>query len=173
MAPVVLELALLVLPLFLPGYFLVNALYPAKGSLGGEFDGLYRLFFGVVLSVALTVLYGTALVVLAPSGAVLFLPGPLWVGLGILTVALFALGVWRGAYPRLARLLGRPAAAPAAREEPDRGLFARLDRTTEELEATRRKLAGASPDERGPLQEEVRRLEEEKGRLEAQARGLW
>lgn len=170
----VLELALLALVLFAPGYFLVNALFPARGSLGGGLDPVYRLLLGVVLSVALTVLLGTLLVVLSTGGTVLFLPETLWPALGALTVALFLAGVWRGAYPPLSRRLGRPVPPPADAEELDRSLFAELEAVADRLEAARREAETAKgTPQAAPAQEAVRRLEEEKRRLEADARRLW
>src|SRR5207249_5278544 len=47
----------LVLLFFLPGYLLINALYPRKGELDREYDGLYRLTLGIVLSIAVTVFW--------------------------------------------------------------------------------------------------------------------
>lgn len=159
----VLELALLVLPLFLPGYVLVNALFPARGSLGGDLDAVYRLFLAVLLSVALTAALGTLLVVLSAGERVLFLPSILWPVLAALTTALFLVGVLRGGYPWLQRLLGREAASEAAWEGGDHTRLDRLAALTEELAGARR----AEDEGR------VRRLEAEKRRLEEEAASEW
>jgi len=47
----------LVLLFFLPGWLLINALYPRKGELDREYDALYRLTLGIVLSIAVTVFW--------------------------------------------------------------------------------------------------------------------
>ncbi|MDX1534215.1 MAG: hypothetical protein R3291_01170, partial [Thermoplasmata archaeon] len=114
----VLDLTLLVFPLFLPGFLLVNVLVPGRRSLGGDYDLLYRVFFGVVLSVAITLLYGTVLIVLGGTDQVFLRPETLWPGLALIALALFLAGLARGAYPPIVRLLGR-SPAPSATEAPD------------------------------------------------------
>src|SRR2546425_3793566 len=47
----------LVLLFFVPGFLLINALYPRKGELDREYDALYRLTLGIVLSIAVTVFW--------------------------------------------------------------------------------------------------------------------
>ncbi|HYU06074.1 MAG TPA: DUF1616 domain-containing protein, partial [Thermoplasmata archaeon] len=51
----------LVLLFFLPGWLLINALYPRKGELDREYDALYRLTLGIVLSIAVTVFWSFSL----------------------------------------------------------------------------------------------------------------
>ena len=50
----------LLLLFFLPGWTLVNLLFPRKGELDREYDLLYRLTLGIVMSVVVTILYGSA-----------------------------------------------------------------------------------------------------------------
>ncbi|MFQ5986858.1 MAG: hypothetical protein ACE5KQ_05815 [Thermoplasmata archaeon] len=157
----VLELVLLIFPLFLPGFLLVNVFFPGRRSLGGELDILYRVFMGIVLSVAITILYGTLLVLLAGAGQVIFLPETLWPGLALLTLVLFLLGVFRGAYPRIARFLGRTPAPPARQEAEGDDLFSRLEEVSAELE-----VAEAAEEKETAGIEELRR---EKRRLEREA----
>src|SRR6059036_1306927 len=47
----------LVLLFFLPGFLLINALYPRKGELDREYDALYRVTLWIVLSIAVTVFW--------------------------------------------------------------------------------------------------------------------
>ncbi|MFQ6013461.1 MAG: hypothetical protein ACE5LS_07445 [Thermoplasmata archaeon] len=158
-----LELALLVLPLFLPGYLLVNVLFPGRGSLGGSVDVVYRVFLGIVLSVALTVVYGTLLIILAGSDQVLLRPETLWPGLALLALVLFLVGVFRGAYPRLATLVGRTPAPPGRGDEEEDDLFDRLMDVTARLEAAKAAPEGEAEDIE-ELRQEKRRLEEEAAR---------
>lgn len=162
----VLELALLPFVLFLPGYLFLNLIFPRPRSLGGEVDLLYRLFLGVVLSLAFVLLYGTALVLLGSGGEeVFFRPAVLWPGLIGLSAVLFVGGFLRGAYPALHRWLGGRAVAP---QEPLAAATARYERLVEltsRIEDLRRRQS-AQPDQRQALQAEVEGLERERSRLE-------
>lgn len=170
MALLPLELAFLLLLFFLPGYFLMNAVFPRPRSLGGDLDPLYRVFGGVLLSVSLGVLYGSVLVVAGSfAEEVLFRPATLWPGLALLTALLFVLGAIRGAYPRLRRGLGLPAPEAEAGpvEEPP---FDRLVDLASELEEAERALRTAQGGEADRLAERVEAIREEKRRLEVRAR---
>ncbi len=159
----VLELALLIFPLFLPGFFLVNVLFPGRGSLGGEFDLLYRVFLGVVLSVAITILFGTLLIVLAGTDQVFLRPETIWPGLALLALVLFLVGLARGAYPPIVRFLGRTPAPPGRKEPEGDDLFGRLLEVSDELEAAE----AAEDGEAARIEDlriEKRRLEEEAAR---------
>lgn len=118
----------LVLIFFLPGFLLVNALYPRRGELDREYDGLYRLTLGIVLSIALTVLWSfflNSLGVNAATGLGFVVDVNIAAGLLGLAGLFFVIGWWRGAYPRVAKL--HPALArmpPAAAGD----LFASEDR---------------------------------------------
>ncbi|MFQ5838357.1 MAG: hypothetical protein ACE5HJ_06200 [Thermoplasmata archaeon] len=168
-----LELALLILLLFLPGYLLVNVVFPARGSLGGDLDSLYRVFLGVLLSVSITIIYGSLLVILVPSpGRVLFLPQYLWPGLTVITILLFLGGVYRGAYPRISTWLGRPPARPLERPQEGRELLERLTEIEARLEQARA-ASQAKGREATEMEELISRLEEEKRSLEEEAGRLW
>ncbi len=170
-----LELAFLVLTFFLPGFFLVNLLFPEKGSLGGDLDYLYRAFLAVLMSVSITVIYGSVLVIAVKgSEQVLFRPEYLWPGLGTITLLLFLGGLLRGAYPWL---LGRPI---PPRDEPSvegrKGveLFDRLADVSARLEEARRRLKDSEGvQERHDLERLVVELEAEKRRLEEEAKEIW
>src|SRR5712691_7284017 len=95
----------LVLLFFLPGFLLINALYPRKGELDREYDGLYRVTLGIVLSIAVTVFWSFFLNSLGINEAtgLGYVVGPnIAGGLIGLSAAFFVLGWWRGAYPWMA-----------------------------------------------------------------------
>lgn len=169
MALLALEQAFLLLLFFLPGYFLVSAVFPRRGSFGGDLDPLYRVFVGVLASIAMAVLYGTALVVAGQTaGTVLFQPELLWPGLAVLTVVLFALGVLRGAYPRLRRWVGLPVEEGAPEPE-ERAPLDRLVQLAAELEEAERARRKAEGEEAERLTRKVEAIAAEKRRLEAAA----
>lgn len=92
---------------FLPGYMLINALYPRKGELDPEYDSLYRVTLGIVMSVAIAIFVGfglNSLGVNPGTGLGYFLAPYIWLTLIILTIIFFLIGWLRGAYPRLGRL---------------------------------------------------------------------
>lgn len=168
-----LELALFLLALFLPGYFFVNLVFPRRQSLGGKHDLLYRVFLGVVLSVAFLILYGTALVLLGGGiEQVLFRPDLLWPGLVALALVLFVVGFLRGAYPTLHGWLGRPVLEPREPQRPSREAFNRLMALTDQVEEVRRELA-SNPERRAELQPVLDELGAEKARLEREAGRTW
>lgn len=143
----------LILIFFLPGYLLVNALYPRKGELDREYDTLYRITLGIVLSIAVTVLWSFLLNSLGvnPATGLGFVLGPnIAVGLLGLSGVFFLVGWWRGAYPRMAKLhpsLARAApASPSdfwANEEKDHRTVLRLKELATERERLRREIRDA------------------------------
>jgi hypothetical protein len=117
----------LVLTFFLPGYLLVNVLYPRKGELDREYDGLYRVTLGIVLSIAVTVLWDFLLNSLGVNASTNFgfvVGANIAAGLLGLSLLFFVLGWWRGAYPWMARL--HPSLARTPRPAPG-DLFAEQD----------------------------------------------
>ncbi len=166
-------MALLVVAFFLPGYFLVNSVYPRRGSLGGELDLLYRVFLGVVVSVSLVVVYGTALVILGEgTGQVLFRPEYLWPGLVVLSVVFFLVGVLRGAYPKLSAALGRSVPGDQTRPSPKTEVLDRLSEVSARLEEARRQ-AATDPEQAARMKGLIAELELEKTRLEEEAIKEW
>ncbi len=113
-------LSALLLTFVLPGLFLVNLLFPRRGELDREYDAVYRITLGIVLSIAVTVLWGfllNSLGVQNPATGIGYVQAPyIAAGLIGLTVAFFVVGWWRGAYPWLGRvhpsLTRMPKAAP-------------------------------------------------------------
>ena len=46
------------LVLFIPGYTLIQAMFPRKGELDEEFDSLYRVTLGMAMSIFIVILVG-------------------------------------------------------------------------------------------------------------------
>ena len=143
----------LILIFFLPGYLLVNALYPRKGELDREYDTLYRITLGIVLSIAVTVLWSFLLNSFGvnPVTGLGYVLGPnVAAGLLGLSALFFVIGWWRGAYPRMAKLhqsLAR-AAPPSpsdfwANEDKDHKTVLRLQELATERERLRRQIRDA------------------------------
>ncbi len=107
----------IVIVFFLPGYTLVNLLFPRKGELDPEYDLIYRITLGMGTSVVISILVGFGLNAISSEGHGYVTSGPLWASLLGIT-GLFALLGWlRGAYPSAGFLhpsLYRPP--PSSRE---------------------------------------------------------
>jgi hypothetical protein len=89
----------IVLLFFLPGYTLVNLLFPRKGELDPEYDQVYRIALGMALSIAISIMVGFGLNAISDAQHAYVTSGPLW-GVLLLITGLFTLGGWlRGAYP--------------------------------------------------------------------------
>jgi len=112
------EFAGIVLLFFLPGYTLVNLLFPRRGELDPEYDQVYRITLGMALSIALTIMVGFLLNAMGTEQQAYFTAGMLWFVL-LLIAGLFTLGGWlRGAYPLaglLHPMLYRPPSQVAGR----------------------------------------------------------
>lgn len=162
------------LALFLPGWTLVNLMFPRKGELDREYDILYRITLGIVMSIVVLVLLGWALNAVSPAeGHGYFTGTNLWVSLSVLTVVFFFVGWWRGAYPVLGRL--HPALKRPAPREPgsilgdldvDRATLARFRELAAEREKWRRAVREA--DRRARLHTGTMKERYEAKRLEAQ-----
>jgi len=143
----------LVLLFFLPGWLLINALYPRKGELDREYDALYRLTLGIVLSIAVTVFWSFFLNSLgvSPSTGLGDVNAPnIAGGLLGLSAAFFVLGWWRGAYPWMARVHPRLTRVPKpgpgellTEEERDHRTRMKLQGLAEKREALRRAIKDA------------------------------
>ncbi len=182
-------LAALALIFFLPGYLLVNALYPRKGELDREYDGLYRLTLGIVLSIAVTVLWSFLLNsfgVNPSTGLGYVLPWNIAGGLLGLSALFFALGWWRGAYPWMVRvhpsLARSPAPGPAdllSEEERDHRTRLKLQELATERERLRRAIREAerrmrlqSADARGHYEEKRDKARADLKAVEAELKKL-
>ncbi|MFO8109771.1 MAG: DUF1616 domain-containing protein [Thermoplasmata archaeon] len=85
---------------FLPGFVIVNGLFPRKGELDKEFDMLYRITLGIGMSIVTVILVGFFLgsipVGFDEKG---YFDGPyIWISLISITAAFFLIGWYRGAY---------------------------------------------------------------------------
>ncbi|MBE28427.1 MAG: hypothetical protein CMB06_04870 [Euryarchaeota archaeon] len=113
----------LLLVLFLPGYTLIQAMFPRKGELDEEFDVLYRVTLGMAMSICVVILIGFILGNPSLGNA------PDWDGLSDggkgyfqtffvtlsligITLIFFVTGWYRGAYPWMANI--HPSLARAA-----------------------------------------------------------
>lgn len=143
----------LVLLFFLPGYLLINAMYPRKGELDREYDGLYRLTLGIVLSIAVTVFWSFFLNSFGMNESTGFgyVVGPnIAGGLIGLSAAFFVLGWWRGAYPWMVRVHPSLARVPKpgpgellTEEEKDHRIRLKLQKLAERREELRRAIKDA------------------------------
>jgi ubiquitin len=110
--------AALVLLLFLPGFVLVQALFPRRNELDENDDLLYRLVLSVSLSIVISIIIGFILGSLGinPDTDRGYFQTPYIIGsLGIFTSLLFLLGLYRGAYPMILKRV-RPEAELPIRE---------------------------------------------------------
>ena len=141
-------LGAILLTFVIPGLLLVYVLYPRRGELDREYDLVYRLTLGIVLSIAVTVLWGFFLNSLGvqESTNLGYVQTPyIAAGLVGLSALFFVLGWWRGAYPWMARLHPSLARAPKAGpeslltdEEKDHRIRLKLESLAEERERLRR-----------------------------------
>lgn len=140
----------LVLLFFLPGWTLINLIFPRKGELDREYDVLYRVTLGIVMSIVVTILFGFALNGLGVDTTTnmgYFTGANLWAGLSVLTALFFVAGWWRGAYPFLGRLHPKLVRTPppdrrsmTADLEHDRAALAKLRELSAEREKLRRRI---------------------------------
>ena len=113
----------MLLVLFLPGYTLIQAMFPRRGELDEEFDTLYRVTLGMAMSICVVILIGFVLGNPSLGNA------PDWdrwsdgekgyfqtffitLALLIATLLFFGIGWYRGAYPWMANLHPSLARAP-------------------------------------------------------------
>lgn len=88
----------MILILFLPGFLLINALLPEKKVFDLQFDIFYRIGIGIGLSIGMSIAVGFLL------GRTLGLKTEnIFIVLSIISLVLFVIGVYRGAYPRIYR----------------------------------------------------------------------
>lgn len=165
-----------------PGFFLLQALFPGRRYFG-PFHVAALAALSVALSVAITVVVGSVLGFLpgGPGGRGWFQGAQtgapvLELTLGGLSLLLFLVGWWRGAFPLLGR--GREVEPIAERGEPEEITRLRDLRLEEERlrkEAARvRKRATQSRDVgvKGALQEAAEDLERERKSVAQRARDL-
>ncbi|OGS41784.1 MAG: hypothetical protein A3K67_07275 [Euryarchaeota archaeon RBG_16_62_10] len=111
-------LAGLLIVFFLPGYTLVNLLFPRKGELDPEYDIVYRVALGMGLSVVISIMAGFGLNAISTEEHGYVSAGPLWAVLGSATAMFAFLGWYRGAYPMAGLIHTSLYRAPASRGGP-------------------------------------------------------
>ena len=113
----------LVLVLFLPGYTLIQAMFPRKGELDEEFDVLYRVTLGMAMSICVVILIGFILGNpslgnapdwngISDGDKAYFQPLLVTSSLIVDTLLFFIAGWYRGAYPWMANVHPSLARAP-------------------------------------------------------------
>jgi len=134
---------------FITGITFIYALFPRKGEMDPQYDMLYRLTFGVVMSIVILILFSFALNALGTdtSGFGYVTGLNLWIGLTVLSVTFFSIGWWRGAYPWMGKLhkslLRFPKSPPysvLAELHDDKQTFAKFKELAGEREKLRREL---------------------------------
>lgn len=172
----------IILVFLAPGFFLLQALFPGRRFFG-PFHPMALVALSVACSTAITVVVGSILGFLpgGPGGRGWFQGGQtgapvLELTLTSVSLILFAVGWWRGAFPLLGR--GREVEAYVERGEPEEVTRLRDLRLEEERlrqEAARvRKRASQSrdPGVRGALTEAAEDLDRERAGVAKRAREL-
>lgn len=109
----------MVVAFFLPGFFLVNALFPRKGELDKDYDMLYRITLGTVMSVVIVIIMGFVLNAFGQdpnTGKGYFRAELIWPILIGFTILFFIIGWYRGAYPIMGKI--HPSLHRFAKREP-------------------------------------------------------
>jgi len=86
---------------FLPGYTLINMLFPKRGELDLEYDQLYRVGLGMGMSMVISILTGYVLGYFALLYAIY-----IWIVLLNLSGLFFLIGYLRGGYPTIREWIG-------------------------------------------------------------------
>jgi len=119
---------------FLPGYTLVNMLFPRKAELDPEYDVVYRIALGMGLSMVIAIFVGFGLNAISTETQGYVSSGPLWASLLSIIAIFFVVGWVRGAYPWLGLLHESLYRPPPPRLVPGTNLTsARLDREQKRL----------------------------------------
>ena len=107
---------------FLTGYTFTVALFPRKGELDREFDGIYKVAMGIAMSVVISIITGFGLNSLgvyrtADGDYKGYVQAPFLLAAFLVEAGVFFfIGWFRGGYPILGRI--HPKLARAARAEP-------------------------------------------------------
>ncbi|MEF8874351.1 MAG: DUF1616 domain-containing protein [Candidatus Thermoplasmatota archaeon] len=171
---------------FLPGFSIINAIFPVKGALDEEFDLLYRIAYGIGGSVALTIILGFALgwVPASSFGEGHFTADNLWIGLISMTLVFLFVGWYRGAYQWL-KYIHPSLARPQRTKKEDEGYekegqdIKRLQQLKkeqislkEDIKESEKKMKRAKKDEKKRLMEEKEKCKEELERVENKLKRL-
>ena len=147
---------------FLPGYTLINAIYPGKGELDEELDTLYRVMYGLGVSAAIFIFIGFILGNISVRNG-LFTGSYLWFSLISLTIIFFLIGWYRGGYQTLSLLshkLTRPKSEVT--HEKDEGIkkVKGLQEIAKKRGALKEKIRYSEGEEKQRLKEELEKLED-------------
>jgi uncharacterized membrane protein len=165
-------IAAVLLMFFLPGFVLVQALFPRKNELDEEHDLLFRIVLGVGLSIVITALDGF---VLGSIGINPMTDKGFWdpfyiaVSLSLITLILFIIGWYKGSYPFLKSPKKQPESALESVAE-NRELYYKymqeLKRDRKKIEKLILKTENASPEERKQYNLKKSKLEAKVKKLE-------
>lgn len=97
-------IAALLFIFFIPGFLLVNAIFPRKGELDREYDTIYRITLGIVLSIIIVIISGFILDYLSTGTEGYVTSSYIWTILIALSVFFFLVGWLRGAYPFMGKI---------------------------------------------------------------------
>jgi len=103
---------------FLPGFTLINMMFPRRGELDPEYDLIYRVALGMGTSVLIAIVVGFGLNAVSSEEQGYVTAGPLWGLLLSLTGVFLGVGWFRGAYPRAGFVHPALYRAPVKRGEP-------------------------------------------------------
>ncbi|MBN1678485.1 MAG: DUF1616 domain-containing protein [Candidatus Thermoplasmatota archaeon] len=108
----------LLMVFFLPGFTLINMMFPRRGELDPEYDLVYRITLGMGTSVVIAIFVGFSLNAISTEEHGYVTSGPLWILLLLLTGVFLVLGWFRGAYPRAGFVHPSLYRVPGRRGEP-------------------------------------------------------
>lgn len=147
---------------FLPGYTLINAVYPARGELDEDLDILYRLGFSIGSSAAIFVLVGFVLGNI-PTTNGLFIERNLWASLVFLTLVFFLVGWYRGGYQSLALIsprLSRAEPKVSPKKDEGREKVKKLQKLARKRGALKERIRSSEGKEKKELKEQLEKVEE-------------
>ncbi len=155
---------------FLPGYTLINAVFPAKGEFDEGLDMLYRIAFSIGISGAIFVSIGFILGNIPINGG-LFVASNLWISLVSLTFLFFIVGWYRGRYQFLAIISSklsrdRPDVTEHKNEGKDK--VRRLQELAKRRGALKERIKFSDGEKKQELEEELKKIEEKLKKAEAE-----
>lgn len=157
---------------FLPGFMLVQALFPRKNELDEEHDLLFRVVLGIGMSIVITALDGFVLGSLGINPATdkgFWDPFYITLSLSLITIVLFFIGWYRGSYPSLKKSKKRPESTLQlidTNRENYLKIMNQLKQKRKMIEKLIIKLENAPPEERKRYEGRKSRLEKKVKKLE-------
>jgi uncharacterized membrane protein len=157
---------------FLPGFMLVQALFPRKNELDEEHDLLFRVVLGIGMSIVITALDGFVLGSLGVNPVTdkgFWDPFYITLSLSLITIVLFFIGWYRGSYPSLKKSKKRPESTLQVIDENRENylkIMNQLKQKRKMIEKLIIKLENAPPEERKRYEGRKSRLEKKVKKLE-------